>query len=431
MKKIVLFLIIILLNSLSFALVENKKIDLKQAIDITMQANPRVKIEKLNVETSKNEISIADRLQNPSLHTFQNIGTAGEGNPQQIGADYTIEILKRGKRKDYQKSESTAAYNNQKFKEQQLILGVKKAYIDLLLKKSYLNILIEQQELSKELLDFAKKESEKGKLPKTEVIQAEIALNRAIMYTNIAKSEVIFAQNRLNSTMNTSEINYDTKEDYLDDNYEALDTVSPLDNGFDFEKIKAYALSKRYDLLKASQEVESAKFNLKVVKSQLIPDVELIGGYAYQTKGVSATGNYLSGAYVGASLVNIPLFYRYKPEIRNAELEIEKAKLRYEDVKVDVIRDLTDAWEKFVIARDNLNFYNKELLSNSRDLLKESKVNLDKKEIDLTSFLVSKKLYLELMLGYESALAEYYNCYAELLKEMNADNIDVVKYEKV
>ena len=420
-----------LLNSSSFALVENKKIDLNQAIDITLSANPRVKIEKLNVETSKNEINIADKLQNPSLHTFQNIGTAGEGNPQQVGADYTIEILKRGKRKDYQKSESIAAYNNQKFKEQQLILSVKKAYIDLLLKKSYLKILVEQKDLSKELFDFAKKESEKGKLPKTEVIQAQIALNRAIMYTNSAKSEVIFAQNRLNSTMNTSEINYDTKEDYLDDNYKALNTISPLDNGFDFEKIKEYALSQRYDLLKASQEVESAKFNLKVVKSQLIPDLELTGGYAYQNKSVSANGNYLSGAYVGASLVNIPVFYRYKPEIKNAELEIEKAQLKYEDIKVDVIRDLTDAWEKFVIARDNLNFYNKELLSNSRDLLKESKMNLDKKEIDLTSFLVSKKLYLELMLGYESALAEYYNCYAELLKEMNADSLNVIKDDRV
>ena len=161
MKKIIIFLVIIMLNSSSFALVENKKIDLKQAIDITLQANPRVRIEKLNVETSKNEIDIADRLQNPSLHTFQNIGTAGEGNPQQIGADYTIEILKRGKRKDYQKSELLASYNNQKFKEQQLILSVKKAYIDLLLKKSYLKILTEQQELLRELLDFAQKESKK------------------------------------------------------------------------------------------------------------------------------------------------------------------------------------------------------------------------------------------------------------------------------
>ena len=431
MKKIICFLILILLNSFCFALVENKKINLKQAIDITLQANPRVQIEKLNVETSKNEIEIADRLQNPSLHTFQNIGTAGEGNPQQVGADYTIEILKRGKRKEYSKSESFAAYDNQKFKEQQLILNVKKTYIDLLLKKSNLKILTEQEDLARELLNSATQGLNKGKLPKTEVIQAKIALNRAIMYTNIAKSEVIFAQNRLNSTMNTSEINYDTKEDSLSDDYAALDTISPTDDDYDFEKIKQYALSQRYDLLKASQEVESAKLNLKVVKSQLIPDLELIGGYAYQSKGVSQTGTFLSGAYAGASLVNIPLFYRYKPEIKNAELEIQKAKLRYEDIKVDVIRDLTDAWEKFVIARNNLNYYNKELLSNSRELLEESKESLEKKDIDITSFLVSKKLYLEVMLGYEAALAEYYSCFAELLKEMNAESLDVIKYDKV
>ena len=98
MKKIILLLILFILNSSCLALVENKKINLRQAIDITLNANPRVKIEKLNVEISKNDIDVANRLQNPSLHTFQNIGTAGEGNPQQIGADYVIEILKRGKR---------------------------------------------------------------------------------------------------------------------------------------------------------------------------------------------------------------------------------------------------------------------------------------------------------------------------------------------
>ena len=102
-----------------------------------------------------------------------------------------------------------------------------------------------------------------------------------------------------------------------------------------------------------------------------------------------------------------------------------------EDIKVDVIRDLTDAWEKFVIARNNLNYYNKELLSNSRELLEESKESLEKKDIDITSFLVSKKLYLEVMLGYEAALAEYYSCFAELLKEMNAESLDVIKYDKV
>ena len=422
LKFILIFLAVLVFSKAEFCLgiVENKKINLEEAINITLGQNPKVKIQKLNTQSSINEIKIADRLQNPSIETFQNIGKAGEGNPQQIGIDYTIEILKRGKRKEYAKSEALAALNNEKYYEQVLILNVKKAYIDLLLKKANYKILKDQQDLTKELYETANKQSQKDIIPHTEVIQAKIALNRAIIYTNVAKSEVIKAQNRLNATMNTSEINYDTKEETLNDDYKALNTISPLNDTLNFENIKNYALENRYDLLKAKQEIESARNNLKVVRSQLIPDLEIDGGYAYQSKGVSSTGRFISGGYVQVGLTNIPLIYQYQPEIKNAKLEIEKAELKYEDIKVDVIRDVTDAWEKYTIARTNLNFYNKELLKDSKELLIEAKENLDKNKIDLTAFLVSKKIYLESMLYYHEALAEYYDSYAELLKEMNA-----------
>lgn len=425
MKKIILSLIILLLTTNNcFSIVEEKRISLKDAIDLALETNPQVKMSKLDVERSKNDIKSANKLQNPSIHTFMNMGEASEGNPQQIGADYTIEILKRNKRKETAKSKSYEAIDNQKFQEYSLIYEVKKSYIDLLLKKTNLTIIEKQKELSKELLDNTIKDSNKGKIPKTDVLQAKIAYNRSIMYYNIAKSEVVSSQNRFNSVMNTKNVDYDTKENTLSDNYEDLMTINPKDENISFQKIKDYTLLNRYDLLSAKQEVTSAENNLKVVKSNLIPDIEFTGGYAYQTKGISDTGHFQNGAYAGARLVNLPLIYHYKPEIENAKLEIEKAKLKYEDVLIDVTRNITDAWEKYVISKDNLNFYNKELLSNSKELLDASIDGLAKKEIDITSFLVTKKLYLELILGYYNALAEYYISYAELLKEMNIEDLN-------
>lgn len=427
LRLIILFFVLVIFAKAEFCLgiVENKKINLNEAINITLSANPKVKIQKLNTQSSVNEIKIADRLQNPSVEFFQNIGKAGEGNPQQIGVDYTIEILKRGKRKEYAKSEALAALDDEKYYEQVLTLNVKKAYIDLLLKKANYRVLKNQQDLTFELYETAKKQSEKNIIPHTEVIQAKIALNRSIIYTNVAKSEVIKAQNRLNATMNTSEINYDTKEETLNDDYASLNTLNPLNDKLNFEKIKNYALENRYDLLKAKQEIESAKNNLKVVKSKLIPDFEINGGYAYQGRGTSESGRFMSGGYVAVGLTNLPILYQYQPEIKNAKIEVEKAQLKYEDIKVDVIRDVTDAWEKYTIARTNLNFYNKELLKDSKELLTESKKNLDDKKIDITAFLVSKKIYLESMLYYHEALAEYYDSYAELLKEMNAPDWNI------
>ena len=105
-------------------------------------------------------------------------------------------------------------------------------------------------------------------------------------------------------------------------------------------------------------------------------------------------------------------------------MEIEKAQLKYKDTEIDAIRNITDAWEKFVITRENLNFYNNELLKNSRELLDASIKSLNNREIDFTTFLVSKKTYFDLILGYQQALADYYISYAELVKEMNIIEVE-------
>ena len=75
MKKILttLFILLATFNS-AFAINESKKISLQEAIDIALETNPQIKISKLNVQTSTNEIKSATRLQNPEIYTFQNMG---------------------------------------------------------------------------------------------------------------------------------------------------------------------------------------------------------------------------------------------------------------------------------------------------------------------------------------------------------------------
>ncbi len=418
MKKILTILFFLLIFP-AFAITEDSKISLADAIELALDTNPEIKIAKLGILQAENEIKIAGSLQNPNIGTFQNIGQSAKGNPQEIGVDYVIEILKRGKRKETAKSNLASVQNDEKFLEQKLILNVKLTYFDFLLKKSNLRLIEEQKEISKQILSFAQEQYEKQKLSKTDLIQAKIEHNRAVMYANIAKSEVISSQNRFNTAMNSDKLNFDTKENGLNEDYEKFLTLEPKKIFYDFQKIKNFALENRYDIQAKQKETQIAKNKLNEVKSKLIPDLQIEGGYSYMTKNTSDRGGFRSAAYAGVGLVNVPIMYRYQPEIKNAQLEIEKAQLKYEDLKIDVTRDVTDAWEKYEIARNNLNFYDDELLVNSKELLDEAMKNLDNNKIDLTGFFVSKKLYLELMLGYQQALSEYYISFAELLKELN------------
>lgn len=425
MKKIFLsILVLTTLSQASWAILDEKKITIQEAIQKALETNPQIQMLDMDVEISKNNIKKANRLENPSLDVFKSMGDAIESEPQLIGGSYKFELFKRGKRKNLAKTQEIIAQNERYFSQYDLILDVRKAYIDLLLKKSNLNIRKHQEKLARELYESMQKDAKAGKIPQTEVLQAKIALNRTIMAVNNAKSNVIFSQNRFNTVLNSSDVNYDTKEDKLNGNYHDLLTIEPTDNLLQFDKIKEFALQNRYDLKKAREEVNVAKKNLQVVKSQLIPDVELQAGYGYRTASKGDSGSFESGAYIEASLVNIPLFYQYKPEIKIAKLEIEKAQLKCKDVEIDALRSITDAWEKFIITRENLNFYNSELLSNSKELLDASIKGLANKELDLTAFLVSKKTYFDLILEYQQALADYYVSYAELVKEMNIIEVE-------
>ncbi|MBQ4646022.1 MAG: TolC family protein [Candidatus Gastranaerophilales bacterium] len=425
MKKIALtILALTTFSQSSWAILDEKKISIQEAIEKALQTNPQIQMLDMDIEISKNNTKAANRLQNPSIDVFKSMGKAIESEPQLIGGSYKFELFKRGKRKQHAKTQEAVAQNNRYFSQYDLILDVRKAYIDLLLKKSNLNIRKHQEKLARELYESMQKDVKSGKIPETEALQAKIALSRTIMAVNNAKSNVIFSQNRFNTVLNSSNVNYDTKEDKLNGNYHDLLTIEPTDDLLKFDKIKEFALQNRYDLKKARQEVLAAQKKLEVVKSQLIPDVELQAGYGYRTSSNGDSGSFENGAYIGASLVNIPLFYQYKPEIKNAKLEIEKAQLKYKDVEIDALRSITDAWEKFVITRENLNFYNDELLSNSKELLNASIKGLANKELDLTAFLVTKRTYFDLMLEYQQALADFYISYAELVCEMNIIEVE-------
>ena len=386
---------------------------------------------ELDTLMAKKDVKIAGQLQNPSLQFFQNFGRAGAGNPQQIGLSYGTEFLRPFKKKKAAKLMVEVAENNKAFYENELRFKVKNAYFNLLESKTNLEIAQSQKDLFKQIYDNAQKEANAGRIPKTDVVLAKIEYNRSIMDYNEAKTELISTRNKFNAVINSSELEFDTVQDKLNEDYTTLLTIKPTEKNLNFEEIKNYVYEHRFDLISAKKEVENKKAELAVAKSLLIPDLEIQGGWSYQTPSVSESSTFENGAYLAASLINIPVVYQFKPEIEKAKYEIEKAELKYQDLMIDVTRNIIDAWENYSVARDNLNFYNKELLKNSEELLDTSYKSLKKKEISMTEFLMMRKIYLELMFGYSNALKSYYITYAELLKEINIADIKDIKPEKI
>lgn len=429
MKKIVAALILgIFIQTSAFGIEDVKKVCLQGAINAAIENNLDLQATELNVNIAKNDIKSANRLQNPSFDVFYNYGASGWTEPRQLGLSQTVEVAKRRARKKLAQSNLKLVETNVDYTRFDLKMDVREAYINLVAAKSILETLKQQQHLQEDLLAIAQKRVEEGKVPDIDVIQAEIALNQMITQVNTAKVNVknaLFAFNKIIN--NPKDITYDSMDNIFseENNFDEMLTPSPDTKFPQLNEIMPKALKNRYDIQIAKQEIDVAEKNLTVIARQRIPDISLSGGYAYQMPKHADDGRFNSGGYIGASLVNIPLFYNYSPEIQNATLKLQQAELKYQSAQNKAEKDIGAAYDKFLTAAENLNYYESKILISSEQLIDISKKAYESGKSDITALIVMKQSYKSIIVGYTYALADYYNSWTNFLREVNDESFDL------
>ena len=431
MKKFLVLLFILFITQSVYAQ-ELKKITLQEALVIAVENNIDYKASKINVDIDKNKVKISNKLQNPDINTFFNIGDIGVGNPQTIGASETIEIAKRDARKKLAMANLELTKKNLEYTEFDLKMDVREAYVNLVASKEILITLEARRKLLNDLLAIAKKRVSAGEVEEIDVIQTEISLNQLVIQVNSQKANVKAAMLEFNKVINAdngNEIKYDADDENFSDkeDFLALLRPRPVDKLPPFDALLHNSVKNRFDIKIAQQEIDVAKKNLTYTERLRVPDIQLFGGYGYMTSAMSDKGRFTEGAYAGANLINIPLFYTYHPEIQNAKMELEQAELKYASTENKAINDLQSAYEKFVTAQINLNYYNDNLLKNSKEMIKEAKKNYAEGKSSLTTLIVMEQSYRSINAGYIYALADYYNCWINFLREVNVENFNLDK----
>lgn len=406
----------------SFGIEDVRKVYLNEAINAALKNNIDLQVAQIELNIAKNNIKSANRLQNPSFDAYYFMGASGRTEPRQLGATQEIEIAKRNARKKLAESNLKLSEKEFDYTTFDLKMDVREAYINLVATKSILFTLEQQEELQEELLKIAKARVKAHSTPQIDVIQAEIALNQMITQVNTANVHVKNALAKFNKVINDpNNIVYDSMDKIFseENNFEEMLTPAPDYKFPAFSEIKQRALENRYDIKISKQEIDIAEKNLTVVARQRIPDFQISGGYAYKPGAYSDSGNFNNGAYVGGSLVNIPLFYNYSPEIQNATLKLKQAELKNESVQNKAIKDVKAAYDRFLTAADNLNHYESKIVTGSEELIETSKKSYEAGESDITSLIVMKQSYKSIIIGYTQALAEYYNSWTNFLREVN------------
>lgn len=427
MKKFLfLFLILIFFPvSSCLGIVETEKISIKDAVAIASKQNLDILASRIDTDIEENSIQAANRLENPSLGVFYNFGQAGKGNPQQIGITQTVELGKRTSRKNLAKANFELAKKYYEYLEFDLRMDVREAYTNLLAKKSVLTTRREQEELLNGVLEHVKSKNKTKNSSNTDVLQAQLLLNQMITEVQSAYYDMKTAMYDFNKIINCPNSFYDTKEENFTDDYMPLLIPKPDAKMPDFEKISNEALNNRLDIQIALKEIEVAEQGLLVELRKKIPDIEVNAGYSYQNPGQSGEGIFKHGAFIGANLVNIPLFYSYAPEIKNAKLKLEQAHLHYASVENKALNDLKKAYDKFLLSQKILVSYNEQLLDNSEDLIIASRKSYKEGKTDLTTLVTMEESYRMISISHSYALADYYNAWNAFIREVNNEKFIV------
>lgn len=432
MKKILILLAITFITSTSIALgiVDTTKVSINDAVDIASKYNLDIQSSRLNINVEKNNIKSSNRLQNPEIGSFFNLGKAGKGNPQEIGLSQLVEIAKRGSRKNLALANLDLVQRSVEYLEFDLRMDVREAYTNLLAKKSVLTTMKEQEVILTNLLKQAEEMYKKGKVSEIDVLQAKLLLNQIITEVQAANYEVKTALYEFNKVINSPESFYDTLEEKFTDDYMPLLIPRPDAKLPEFDDIDD-AINNRYDIKIALQQIDVAEKELLVVMRKKIPDIELVGGYSYQNPGQSENGQFKHGAFVGANLVNIPLLYRFTPEIKNAKLKLEQAHLNYASIENKALNDLRRAYDKFLSAQATLKNYKEHLLLDSEELINASRRSYKEYKTDLTTLITMEESYRMISVSYTYALANYYNAWNAFIREVNNEEFTVYEVEKI
>lgn len=400
-----------------------KKISLPEAIDYARCHNFDIKSTRLDIDIARNDIKKANRLKNPYFTTFYNMGRAATDNPNYSGIFFPVELAKRGARKRLASSVFDLTSGQTLLAELNLRLNVRRSYVDLVASKSIVKILNDQRILLQELVNISKRKFEVGTAPEMELIQSKMTLNQLLVELNSARKDVLVARYEFNMILCSQ--GFDTKEDYLPEEKEFADllTPKPSEKIPDFNCILNIARQKRFDLKNAQKEIEIAQKNLTLTIRQRVPDIEIGGGYMFVPQTLATDDQFSQGAYVALNVVNIPLLYQYTPEIKNARLVVEQKQLDYRNVEQQALMNLHSAYDSFNTAQENLNYYSDILLSESKQFLHMARRSYQVGKTSITDYIFIEQCYRNILMGYTNSLADYYNAWVYLLREVNDEGL--------
>lgn len=404
MNRIKFFIFLLLISCFfkQFVFSQTKvNMNIDEVIKIVIENNQSIKSSRLNIE-KENAIKLKSfNIPKPELFIeYEGVqGSLSNADSRKIGILQMIEFpTNYFLRSDVQSSQIQVAREELNVTINSLKEEVKLRYNQLLLLNKLLEISTENFIIYEEFLVTAERKYEAGATSNLEVLGAKV---NKIKFENQIKnfsSEIRSFQSEIRNLMNV---------DY---------NISPVGE-FIFRDLiisrtslvqNAVNNNPALKMFKYQKEKFSNKISLS--KGELLPDIS----FKYFRQKLGSDNNYW-GMELG---LGVPLWFWWEPsgKIKESNYEFQIASSEEINLRKSLENQINQAFENYENNLRQLKFFDEEVLRETEEILRQSKISYEQGEIGYVEYLQALNLAYETRTQYLNAIFNYNNSIINLEK---------------
>lgn len=366
----------------------------EQLYELAARDNLQINAVRRRLAVAEAEIQIAGQRPNPDF-----ISAYTRAEPRwQPSVSQLIELGgKRGRRIDVSRNELRIAELDLDAALRTLRHDLRVAYFNLGLARNSVSLGGQVVAQAKELADIARERFDAGDIAQFEVLQANLAVDRATNYQTRLENTERIALATLNQLLNRAS---DAPLDLRDTLFVKTVPVSTSD-------LIGRSLASNVDLKTAEQQITTEQSRLRLARAQRVPDLTLEPGLETHDSAFTKPG------FKMQVTVPLPIFNRGGAEIKKSSAMLEQLQAERDATRQRVSSEVARAALNLESARVQVEVYETKLLPGAervRELANEA-YRIGQTSllavIDATrNALEVRQAYLQALFDYQTALAD-------------------------
>ena len=409
MRLILLLLLMVLLSKTALS---GPQYTLQDLIDIAKRENPVLDVLKAREDAAKSSVVTAESFLNPEIE-------AGSGpsrfrtpstNPNQkqnwgVTLSQPLEFPNvRSARKAVAESRVNYAGSVTEATIINLSLQIKKAFYEVLQNEAILKIAEGDRDALKDIRERVALRVEVGEAPRYELIKADTELIAAQRDADAAKLRIYESKLYLRGLVSKSIV----------DAFDVTGALPASDIALNMEQLKDdIAKSPRLKQIKASSEI--AENRLRLEEKLINPGVTLKAGVDQDPDITS---------YRFGLSIPIPIWNQRQGLIGEAAANYRELQAQYTDQELALRRDIEAAFQRYLIAQQQVKTFESSLLSQAESVLKVAESAYRYGERGILEYLDAQRTYRLVRKDYLASRYDYIVAILEIEQLLGMDILE-------